>query len=201
MNHYACAILFDGTRILLGKRAAHRRTYANRWDVIGGKVEAGETIPNALAREMSEEIGVTPTHSKLLTSLVDNSPEARGGATYHFYVVTGWTGGAPRMANDEHSKLAWFTIDDASGLPDLAIEQYRKLFRRVRFDWHSAGISRATPITATYRMTQNVRRFFRVQCGDGFKFDRPFMAWMQASVGKTMGKAADEWTRTRGSII
>ena len=199
MNHYACAILFDGTRILLGKRAPHRRAYANRWDVIGGMVEAGETLPQALTREMGEEIGITPTHSAALTSLVDNSPEARGGATYHFFVVTGWTGGAPRMVNDEHSELAWFTLDDASGLPDLAIDRYRKLFRQVRFDWHSAAISRATPINKTYRMTQNVRRYFRAQCGDDFKFDVPFMAWMKASIGKTMGDAADEWTRTRGS--
>jgi 8-oxo-dGTP diphosphatase len=199
MNHYACAILFDGQRILLGKRAPHRRAYANRWDVIGGKLEAGETILQALARELGEEIGVTPTHSAALTSLVDNSPEARGGATYHFFVVTGWTGGEPRMANDEHSELAWFTIDEARALPDLAIDAYRKLFRQVRFDWHSAAITRTTPITATYRSTQNVRRFFRTQCGEDFKFDRLFMAWMKASAGRTMGDAADEWTRIRGT--
>ena len=82
---------------------------------------------------------------------------------------------------------------------NLAIDRYRKLFRQVRFDWHSAAISRATPINKTYRMTQNVRRYFRAQCGDDFKFDVPFMAWMKASIGKTMGDAADEWTRTRGS--
>ena len=68
-----------------------------------------------------------------------------------------------------------------------------------RFDWHSSVLTRATPITNTYRNTQNVRRFFRAECGEDFKFDRPFMAWMLASVGKTMGEAADEWTCTRGT--
>ena len=43
------------------------------------------------------------------------------------------------------------------------------------FDWHSDPITRKTPITATYRNTQNVRRFFRTECGDHFKFDRAFM--------------------------
>jgi hypothetical protein len=39
-----------------------------------------------------------------------------------------------------------------------------------------------------------VRRFFKAACGERFRFDRPFMAWMKAACGKTMGEAADEWT-------
>jgi hypothetical protein len=65
------------------------------------------------------------------------------------------------------------------------------------FDWHGGEITRATPITATYRNTQNVRRFFQSECGDGFAFDRAFMAWLKTGAGKTMGDAADEWRRRR----
>jgi len=63
------------------------------------------------------------------------------------------------------------------------------------FDWHGGRIDRATPITESYRNTQKVRRFFKSECGELFKFDRPFMAWLKIGVGKTMGDAADEWTR------
>ncbi len=66
------------------------------------------------------------------------------------------------------------------------------------FDWHSDPITRATPITKTYRNTQNVRRFFKAQCGDHFKFDRPFMAWLKGGKNKTMGAAVDEWLRREG---
>jgi hypothetical protein len=62
------------------------------------------------------------------------------------------------------------------------------------FDWHSP-ITRKTPVTASYRNTQNVRRFFKAQCGDHFKFDRPFMAWVKNGSPKTMGDAVDEWKR------
>jgi uncharacterized protein DUF6434 len=41
------------------------------------------------------------------------------------------------------------------------------------FDWHSGAITRATPVTPSYRSTQNVRRFLHAECG--VKFDRPFM--------------------------
>jgi hypothetical protein len=63
------------------------------------------------------------------------------------------------------------------------------------FDWHADEISRATPITKSYRNTQNVRRFFKSECGDDFRFDRPFMAWLKDGAQKTMGDAADEWLR------
>ena len=47
------------------------------------------------------------------------------------------------------------------------------------FDWHGGEVTRTTQITTSYRNTQNVRRFFKAECGDGFKFDRAFMAWLR----------------------
>ena len=63
------------------------------------------------------------------------------------------------------------------------------------FDWHADPILRATAITKSYRNTQNVRRFLTRECGDAFRFDRPFMAWLKNGTDKTMGDAADEWLR------
>jgi hypothetical protein len=63
------------------------------------------------------------------------------------------------------------------------------------FDWHGARITRATVINESYRHTQNVRRFFKAQCGPAFKFDRTFMAWLKDGRTKTMGDAVEEWRR------
>ena len=63
------------------------------------------------------------------------------------------------------------------------------------FNWHSDRITRITPVTATYRNTQNVRRFLKAQCGAKFRFDRPFMHWIKDGTEKTMGDVADEWLR------
>jgi 8-oxo-dGTP pyrophosphatase MutT (NUDIX family) len=49
-NDYTCAILVRDGRMLFGLRAPGRRLYSARWDVFGGRVEAGETIEQALAR-------------------------------------------------------------------------------------------------------------------------------------------------------
>lgn len=63
------------------------------------------------------------------------------------------------------------------------------------FDWHADAITRKTPVTASYKNTQNVRRFLKSQCGTGFRFDRGFMQWIKDGSEKTMGDVADEWTR------
>jgi hypothetical protein len=63
------------------------------------------------------------------------------------------------------------------------------------FDWHSDAIDPATPVDKRYKNTQNVRRFLLEQCGEGFRFDRAFMAWIRDDTPKTMGDVVDEWKR------
>lgn len=63
------------------------------------------------------------------------------------------------------------------------------------FDWHGDRITQETPVTSTYRNTQNVRRFLEEICGPGFKFNREFMAWIKDGNAKTMGDVASEWLR------
>lgn len=132
MREYSCAILWRDGRILLGKRAVHRKAYPACWDVIGGLVEKGEAVDAALIRELGEEIGIVPTSYELLCSLEDEGKQARGEAVYHMHLVREWTGGEPALVNDEHSALAWFKIEDACSLRDLASAQYIDLFCNVR---------------------------------------------------------------------
>jgi len=65
----------------------------------------------------------------------------------------------------------------------------------MKTDWHNIAISRSTPVDASYRNTQNVRRFMTAECGTDFKFDRDFMAWISNDESKTMGDVVDEWLR------
>ena len=65
-------------------------------------------------------------------------------------------------------------------------------------DWHCEVVEPETVIDRNYKNTQMVRRFFKEQIGDQFKFDRPFMAWMTENTGKTMQDAVKEWLRRHG---
>lgn len=125
MRICACAMLVQDDRLLLGKRAPHRKAYAGKWDLIGGRVEDGEALEDALARELREELGIMPVNWDNLGSLLDTQEPV----IYHMFAVRSWTGGQPRIANHEHSALRWFTVAEACDLTDLALSEYRSVFR------------------------------------------------------------------------
>ena len=62
-----------------------------------------------------------------------------------------------------------------------------------KFDWHCDHITDNTPVTPSYKNTQNVRRFLTEKCGPDFKFNRAFMAWIKDGTPKTMGNVATAW--------
>ncbi|WP_293573668.1 NUDIX hydrolase [Phaeobacter sp.] len=141
---YACALLLQGDKILLGRRASLRATYPNCWDLIGGKIEAGETPEQALHRELAEEVAIAPLGSTYVETIRDTHIDPQTPPLYHIYAVRAWSGiGAatdtssahtqppPVINNHEHSALEWFTVAQACDLPDLAIPDYRPLFRRM----------------------------------------------------------------------
>jgi mutator protein MutT len=122
------AILVRAETLLLGRRALHCRSYPGCWDIIGGHVEAGETLEQTLVREVAEEIGVTPVDFAKLTSLRFGE---NGASVLHIYRIDAWTGGSPAIRNDEHAELRWFTVEAACALSNLASAAYLPIFRTI----------------------------------------------------------------------
>jgi 8-oxo-dGTP diphosphatase len=135
MHHeVVAALIVRSGKILLGRRAAARQFYPDVWDLFGGHVEPGEAHEQTLAREIQEELGITPSEWAFLETLSLLAPapdpaEADEPWTVHLYRVTAWTGTPANRQPEEHSLIAWFSLREAAGLP-LADPIYPFLFRR-----------------------------------------------------------------------
>src|ERR1700693_1436365 len=117
--------------VLLARRSPNRSTYPGLWSFPGGHIEQGETLAEALLREVQEEVGVTPTTFSFLEVIADPNTAADDPATYHMHAVTLWGGGEPPLRGDEHTELCWFGPTVAITLSDLALEEYRPLLGRM----------------------------------------------------------------------
>jgi len=48
-------------------------------------------------------------------------------------------------------------------------------------------------VTSDFRVTQNVMRFFKRECGRHFEMEKEFAEWLCDGTPKTLGEAVDAW--------
>ena len=94
----------DGTEFLLAQRPAGK-VYAGYWEFPGGKVEPGETVRQALIRELQEELGITVTACSPWLTRQFTYPHAK--VRLHFWQVTAWDGEIGVTAPLEHAAVDW----------------------------------------------------------------------------------------------
>ena len=85
--------------ITLRPDASHQ---GGKWEFPGGKVEAGETIEQAMCRELYEEVGLTARQYKLFEKLFFDYGDKQ--LNLYFFVVEGFTGEA---LGKEGQPLRW----------------------------------------------------------------------------------------------
>jgi len=98
----AVGVLFlpDGDFLLTSRPEG--KVYAGYWEFPGGKLEAGETVEQALRRELQEELGITiGAAERWKTQLVDY-PHAL--VRLHFCKVRQWKG---ELQMREAQRFAW----------------------------------------------------------------------------------------------
>lgn len=107
----AAIIVMDG-KILLARRSA-RSDQPGLWEFPGGKVEPGETQPQALRRELAEELGISASPSEWIAS----HRQAVSGRIIHLHAwcVPQFSGSLQQTAS--HSALVWCTPEQARDYP------------------------------------------------------------------------------------
>ena len=86
-----------------------RHTYMAGWHLPGGGVERGETVWQAIAKEMREEAGVAVEGAPSLFHLYSNEAKFRGDHIALF-VIRDWQPCAPEPG-EEIAEIRWFAPD------------------------------------------------------------------------------------------
>jgi 8-oxo-dGTP diphosphatase len=101
----AVGVLIDPAgRFLLTSRP-EGKVYAGYWEFPGGKLEAGETVEQALRRELHEELGITIGPALPWKVELMDYPHAR--VRLHFCKVFAWSG---EFQMREQQAMAWQTL-------------------------------------------------------------------------------------------
>jgi mutator protein MutT len=82
------AVVFDGASVLLARRAQEPAKGA--WSLPGGAVELGETVLDALKREIREEIGIEIEVGGLIRVLDRILRDEGKRIRYHYVIVDYW---------------------------------------------------------------------------------------------------------------
>ena len=105
------AVVVDDERLLLIRRG--RGPASGQWSVPGGRVEGGETVAEAVLRELAEETGLEGVCGGLLGWV------ERIGDDHHFVIldfeVEVLEPGTP-VAGDDAAEVAWVPLADVAEL-------------------------------------------------------------------------------------
>jgi len=111
----SAAIIRDG-RILIAQRA--RGPALGVWTLPGGVVEAGETLIEALIREVHEETAITVEPVALAGHREVVVRDDGGRVSRHFVILcfaTRWIAGEPQL-NEELAEARWLRPAELNGL-------------------------------------------------------------------------------------
>ena len=126
----SCWIMNEKGEILLQKRSSMKKRNPNKWSRTGGHVNAGESVENAIIREVKEEIGIELSKQELkllCTYKRDNIQDKYFG--YDFFANVSPKISECVLQKEEVSAVKYMTIEEM----ELAKEQNNKDYSFV--DW------------------------------------------------------------------
>jgi len=101
MTEVVAALIWDGPKFLICQRPAHKAR-GLLWEFVGGKLECGETLEQALIRECREELAITVQVGDIYTQVIHEYPDIKIRLTlFHCTIPEG----SPILL--EHNALAW----------------------------------------------------------------------------------------------
>jgi len=110
ITEVVAALIWRGERFLACQRPIHKAR-GLLWEFVGGKVEPGETLEQALVRECREELDITAVPGEIFMEVTHQYPDLTVHLTlFHAALPEG----EPKAM--EHNDLRWITVQEIDQL-------------------------------------------------------------------------------------
>lgn len=119
----AAAVIYVNGQFLLSKRKAEQHQ-GNKWEFPGGKIDQGESVEQALIRELKEELDIEVNEQQAFVNLDFEYPEKK--VSLYFQLVTEFSG---QEKGVEGQEVAWFDSEQIQQLtfPDANLPVLEKI--------------------------------------------------------------------------
>lgn len=119
----AAAVIYVKGQFLLSKRKAEQHQ-GNKWEFPGGKIDQGESVEQALIRELKEELDIEVNEQQAFVNLDFEYPEKK--VSLYFQLVTEFSG---QEKGVEGQEVAWFDPEQIQQLtfPDANLPVLEKI--------------------------------------------------------------------------
>jgi mutator protein MutT len=111
------AIVLEKGEVLLVRR--DHAPALGQWSLPGGRVEWGETLQEAVAREVREETGIDIEVEGLAGIAERIVPDDDGAIEFHYVILDFWAKPKTRdlVAGDDASEAKWVAVGDLTDYP------------------------------------------------------------------------------------
>jgi ADP-ribose pyrophosphatase YjhB (NUDIX family) len=108
-----CAVIEKNNSLLFGRKKEKMGPYPNAWHLLGGGVNDGESLNDAIRREIKEESGIEVKITRSLGFAEDLEPNKSGKTTHYIFLtfLAKYVSGEIK-ADDDIKRLAWIEKEE-----------------------------------------------------------------------------------------
>jgi 8-oxo-dGTP diphosphatase len=110
-NIVVCGLIHRNGKIFVARRAAVKAVFPGRFELPGGHVELGESLKDALKRELNEELQVRVDVGQIVDAFTYGGKDEQKCQVVYLCRIVG--DGEPVLNPADHSEALWLSENEA----------------------------------------------------------------------------------------